>query len=474
MGAILKAGPGLRAPGTADGEGRLVIAGGMVWTPAGPRRADLLVAGGKVAAIGESIAGCDDVETVDARGAQVVPGFIDVHVHVADRIGPYELADDFASASEVAIRSGVTTFYTFATQRPGEPLAATLERYRARAAGACRCDVGLHLTPTAWPWDWHEIEQLAARGMATIKLYTTYREAGLFTSWERLEEIMRRLAGLELGLLLHCEDDGVLSAIDLTGIDLADPFSHAASRPEQAEVEAIRRALELVARTGCRLHVVHVSTAAGAELISEARGRSPVTCETGPQYLLLSDDRLRGAGGHRALCTPPLRDEATRESLVRLAVEGAIDLLATDHCAFRRQDKDAWTNDYRAVPNGLPGLGALAPLAFELLVREHGREVGELVRLLAENPARLVGVYPRKGALVTGADADVAVLDADGPERPLAATLADAHDPWRGRTTRLAARHVLLRGRRVVADGELLGGVRPSGAWLSARSRART
>ena len=444
-----------------------------MWAPDGPCRADVLVDGGQIAAIGESVTGGADAETLDATGAHVVPGLIDVHVHVADRIGSYELADDFASATEVAIRNGVTTFFTFATQRPGEALAATVERYRARAAGECRCNVGLHLTPTAWPWDWSEVERLVARGLVTIKLYTTYREAGLFTSWERLEEVMRRLARSGLRLLLHCEDDDVLAATGNAGIDLTDPFSHTTARPAQAEVAAIRRALELAERTGCPLHVVHVSTAAGAELVGAARGRAAVTCETGPQYLLLSDERLRGGGGHRFLCTPPLRDEATRARMEELAAASAFDVLATDHCAFRRADKDRWSGDYREVPNGLPGLGALVPLAYELLVRRHGLGVGELVRCLAENPARLVGLYPRKGALVVGADADIAVLDADGPERPVTATLAGAHDPWCDRTTRLAVRHVLLRGRRVAGEGALLAGVRPSGTWLSARSRAR-
>jgi dihydropyrimidinase len=434
-----------------------------VWTPDGPRRADVLVDGGRIAAVTDGLAPCEGDEVVDAAGMHVVPGFIDVHVHLADRIGGCELADDFASGTEVAVRNGVTTVFAFATQRPGELLDQTFERYRERAADACYCDVGLHLTPTAWPWDWDAIERLAAGGVRTVKLYTTYREAGLFTGWGRLETVMRRLAAADLGLLLHCEDDETLAAAPAPP-DPRDPFSHAVARPAAAEVEAIRRAVELASFTGCRLHVVHVSSAAGAELIVAARRRGvPVSCETCPQYVLLADGRLRGEGGHRFLCTPPLRDEATRAVMEQLVGAGAFDVLATDHCAFRRADKDRWSGDYRAVPNGLPGLGALVPLAYELLVRRHGLGLGELVRRLAENPARVVGVYPRKGALAAGADADLVVLDEAGEVRRVAATLADAYDPWSDRTTALAARHVLVRGRRVVQDGRLLAASRPGG-----------
>lgn len=460
---------GDRGSGTEAAAGRVLIHGGTVWTPDGPRHASILVEGGRLAAIGESVVGGDGVERLDATGAQVVPGFIDIHVHVADRIGRFELADDFASGTEVAVRNGITTLFTFATQRSGESLAATVERYRRRAAGRCHCNAGLHLTPTLWPWDWHEVERLAARGTSTVKLYTTYREAGLHTDWKRLEVVMRRLGELGVRLLLHCEDDGTLAAAGATARGVADPYSHAMARPQAAEIEAIRRAVELAERTGCRLHVVHVSTEAGAALIGAARRRgAAVSCETCPQYLLLSDERLRGAAGRRFLCTPPLRDEATRVRLEGLAASGAFDLLATDHCAFLRADKDGWSADYRDVPNGLPGLGALVPLAYELFVRRHTLPLGELVRRLAENPARAVNLYPRKGALVAGADADLVVLDEHGPARRVAATLADVHDPWSDRATNLAVRHVLLAGRRVVRDGVLLAPETPRGALLSA------
>ena len=447
---------------------RLLVAGGTVWDEHGGRRADVLVEGETIAAVGALAGQVADAEVVDAAGLDVVPGFVDLHVHVDDRIGGLEIADGFPSASEIAIRNGITTLISFATQRPDESLAAAVARWLAKAEGRSHCDVGFHLTPTAWPWDWPEVERLAGRGFRTFKLYTTYRPAGLYTDYERLDVVMRALARLGADLLVHCEDDATLARVDPAALDLREPFTHTRLRPAAAEVTAIGRVLEIARRTGCRLHVVHVSTADGLALIDAARRRQPVTCETGPHYLLLDDARLAAADGQGFVCTPPLRPEATRARLEAAAVAGAFDLFATDHCPFGRADKLAPRADVRAVPNGLPGLGALAPLIFELLVVAHRRPLAELVVRLAANPARVAGLYPRKGVIGEGSDADLVILDPAGPPRPIVSTLADCPDPWAGRTTTLAVRYVLRRGEPVVRDGRLVGLGRPGGRVLAA------
>jgi dihydropyrimidinase len=447
---------------------RLLVAGGTVWDEQRGQRADVLVEGGTIAAVGALTGQVADVEVVDASGLDVVPGFIDLHVHVNDRIGGVEIADGFPSGSEIAIRNGITTLISFATQGPEESLAAAVGRWLAKAEGRSHCDVGLHLTPTAWPWDWQEVEALIERGFSTFKLYTTYRPAGLYTDYERLAEIMRRLARLDATVLVHCEDDEALARIEPASLDLRDPVSHTRLRPEQAEVTAIGRVLEIAARAGCRLHVVHVSTAEGLALIDAARRRQPVTCETGPHYLLLDEARLAGEDGRGFLCTPPLRPAATRARLEAAATDGSFDLFATDHCPFSRADKLAPRPDIRAVPNGLPGLGALVPLIFELLVVTHRRPLSELVTRLAANPARAAGLYPRKGVIWEGSDADLVILDPAGPPRPIVSTLADCPDPWAGRTTTLDVRGVLRRGEIVVRDGRLVGQGRPDGRVLAA------
>jgi dihydropyrimidinase len=426
----------------------MLIRGGPVWDERSGRRTDVRVEGGKVVELGD-LQPRPDEEVLDAGGLHVLPGMIDAHVHAGDRIGRFELADSWESASRAALATGITTLAGFVTQQQDETLTAAVDRCTARAAGA-GCEVRFHLTPTVWPWDWDEVAALISRGFTTFKLYTTYREAGLFSSYERLAEVMPRLAELGATLLVHCEDDALLLDPEAVDADLADPYSHARLRPEAAEVEAVRRVVELAESSGCRVHVVHVSTADAAELVTAARRRgAPVSCETAPHYLLLESSCLGDPDGSRTLCTPPLRSEATRQQLETLAVAGAFDLLATDHCAFTRKDKDGWSgSDFRVLPFGIAGVGALVPLAYELLVRRHGRPMAELVRLLAAGPARLLGIYPRKGVLAVGSDADLAIVDPDGPRRPIRSSEADAWETWSGRATTWTPRHVLRNGVR--------------------------
>ncbi|HUK12279.1 MAG TPA: amidohydrolase family protein, partial [Thermoanaerobaculaceae bacterium] len=207
---------------------------------------------------------------------------------------------------------------------------------------------------------------------------------------------------------------------------------------------------------GCPTHVVHVSTADGAEAVAAARARGvAITCETAPHYLFLDGDKLREPSGHRWLCTPPLRPAATRARLEALAAAGAPDLVATDHCAFRKADKDEWHGDLRQAAFGIAGLGALVPLLFELLVRRHGLTLAALVNSLAANPARVLGAWPRKGAIAVGADADLVVLDPDGPPRPVRSSLAECYETYPNVTTTLDVRHVLVRGRVVLRDAAL-------------------
>jgi dihydropyrimidinase len=393
---------------------------------------------------------------------------IDLHVHIDDRIGECDLADTWPTASEVAVRSGITTLAGFVTQQAGESLSRAVERCEARARGRSHCDHTFHLTPTAWPWDWREVEALIGRGFVTFKLYTTYRDAGLYTDYERLGEVMARLAALGARVLVHCEDDETLaSAAAVPGIDPRDARGHGRLRPERAEVVAIARVLALAERAGCQVHVVHVSTVGGSAAIADGRRICRVSCETAPHFLLLDDSALAGEAGHRFLCTPPLRAAATRVEMEAAAAGGEFDLFATDHCAFTRADKDRHRGDFRSVPKGLAGIGALVPLTFELFVRRHGLPLAEIPLRLAANPARLLGLFPRKGTIAVGSDADLVVLDPDGPDRPVASSLADCYETYPGRSTTLDVRHVFVRGRRVVTERMLVGAGQPGGRCLA-------
>ena len=252
-------------------------------------------------------------------------------------------------------------------------------------------------------------------------------------------------------------------------MDLSRASNHARLRPEAAEVRTVDALINLAARCGVPLHVVHVSTVPAAQQIREARNHQDLTCETCPQYLWLDQSWLDRADGHRWICSPPLRDG--REHFRELARAGVFDLIATDHCAFCCTDKDDWDGlDIRTVANGLGGLGALAHLAWKLWWDDPDRAARELALRLSLNPAACLGVSNRKGALSPGLDADVVVLDPNGPEKPIRSSLADTFETYPGFTSTLAFRHVFLRGESVVEEGQLTHAERPLGLALQGQA----
>jgi len=452
---------------------RTLVRNGRAALPDRLLDADVLVEDGRIAAVGR-LGDAAAERVIDASGCFVLPGLMDFHTHVDDQIGRFYLADTYESGTRVALQNGITTLCTFVTQGPGESLVQAMARARAKAEGHCCCDVLWHLTPTTFePRDLRAMEALLAAGYRTFKLYTTYKAAGIYASYGRIEELFKRLAPLGAHFMVHCEDDEVIAGVDPVGMDLAQAHNHTLLRPELAEVVAIRRVVDLALRHQAALHVVHVSTAEGAWILVSSRHLGDLSFETCPQYFLLDDAWLRRPDGHHWLCSPPLRPGPER--LRQMVRAGAADIIATDHCAFRPQDKDDWDGtDLRAVPNGLPGIGALAHVTWKIWEDDPDRAALGLATHLALNPARRAGVQDRKGALLPGLDGDIVVLDPSGPERPLHSTLEPAFEAFPGFSSRLAFRHVLLRGEPRVKDGLLvepgrLDGVplQPSTATLS-------
>lgn len=444
------------------------IINGRFWTPGGPVRGDLRIEDGRVVAIGAGAGADIEGEVLDAAGLDVLPGAVDLHVHVADRQGPHPIADGFLSGSQAGVLGGVTTFVAFATQRPGETVSGCVERFAAAAIeDGSFADWAIHVTPTTWDAStWADIEVLAARGLKSLKVYTTYREAGLEVGPALLRDILGRAAALGLTVLVHCEEPSVLEASIGAG-DPAAADSHPDLRPPEAEYRAVQRVVTLALATGCSTHIVHVSHPGTVGLVVDGRDRGgSVTCETCPQYLVMDRELLADRYGYRLLCTPPFRDPEDRDLLLKMTMSGLVDLLATDHCPFTKDAKDSGDGDRRRTPMGLPGIGALVPIAYELLVEPGAWTLGELALRVAEVPARVAGLWPLKGAIAVGSDADLVVLDTRGAMRPVRGTLADVYDPWSTCQTALAFRAVVVRGEVVVRDDRMAGRV-PQGrcAW---------
>ena len=425
---------------------------------------DILIKGGLIERIGPAEPGYDG-PAIDAQGFPVLPGFIDMHTHLDDTIGTYTLADDISSGTRVAVENGITTVGTFVTETTDVPLTAAFARMSDRIRGHAYGDVALHVTPTRFDAaGWRGIEDVLACGVRTVKLYTTYRKAGIYSSYDDLGRIFERLKGRGVRVLVHCEDDLILDAAAADIADWSEASAHALARPPAAEMAAVREVLTRGAAHGVPLHIVHVSTPEGADLIAEARRTQDVSCETCPQYLALDASWLERADGHRWICSPPLRPEALTKQMAARATAGLFDVFATDHCPFLCEDKDAGAGDVRTVANGLPGLGTLPHLAYAALLGGKGDPLARLAKHLSVNPAKAMGLYPRKGSLQPGADADIVILSPDDDPHPVRSSLAETYEPYPGFLTRLRMHTVLVHGIPVVHDGFLLDPDHPQGS----------
>ncbi len=442
---------------------KTLISGGTVTSRGQAACGDVLIEDDKIVAVGDCRGQGGGARIVEAEGCHVLPGLIDLHVHIDDVIGRFWLADTWDSGSRAAVAAGVTTLGGFITQGPEEHLASAVERAANRASGRSFCDYLWHLTPTRFAEaDWTEILRHLEAGRRTFKFYTTYKESGLYASYERLTEVAERLQGFarktgcgDARIFVHAEDEDVLSeagANTATGEALG-AADHARLRPPEAELKAVERVAGIAAATGAWFHIVHVSTPEAAERISQARFGARLTCETAPHYLFLDNSWPARADGHRWLCTPPLRDAARVARLREMAAAGAFDTYATDHCAFSTADKDRGREGLGSAPMGLAGIGSLPRLVFAL-DREHPEQAfAEMSLRLAANPARLAGIEERKGALEPGLDADVAVFKLIDSEEPLVSGGTDSPETYPGFRSPLQLRHLFLRGRPLVADG---------------------
>ena len=448
----------------------LVLRSGRIVTPDGVVMGDLGVTGGSIAAIGQGIE--PGRKEIDVTGKLVFPGIVDAHVHLGVPIKETTSADDVESGTRAAVFGGVTTVIDFTVQAPGESLLASVERRKAGIAGKAYVDVGLHANFTDFTEaNLAELPKVVAAGLPSIKVFTAYGEAGMQLADDaivRIAEATGKARGL---LMVHAENGSAvdfLTARFRAAGQTAAPM-HEKSRPDLVEAEAVHRVATLARLAGCPLYVVHLSSARGLEVIRRFRAEGwQIHAETCPQYLLLDKRRYDGEEGHRYIASPPLRSQADRQALTSAVTGGEIEVVATDHCPFRLSQKDVAPGDFSRTPNGLPGVETLFPLMFSHLVAlgdggltpRSNASLILLARVLAENPARLFGLAPKKGALRAGADADFFVFDPNPIRHIRAVDLHGAADwsPFEETEVRGEIRSVYLRGQRIVDGGQLYSG----------------
>lgn len=445
-----------------------IVKHGLVATAADQFRCDIAIKDGRIVAMAESLSGA--AREIDASGKLVLPGGIDAHCHLDQPTSDGSvMADDFESGTRSAAAGGTTTVMPFACQLRGQSLRAAVDDYHRRAEGKALIDYAFHLIvtdPTPQVLG-QELPALFERGYTSCKIYMTYDDLKL--SDRQILELLDLARRERAMMMIHAENADCIGwltdRLEASG-DVAPQF-HAASRPAPVEREATHRAITLAEIAEAAILIVHVSSPEALDQIrtAQALGR-PVFAETCPQYLFLTAADLIGDGfaGAKCVCSPPPRDKAAQEAVWRALGSGVVQVFSSDHAAFRFNDRKGKLvagaeAPFRRIPNGVPGLETRLPLLFSAGVMEGRISLERFVALTATNPARIYGLYPRKGTIAVGSDADLAIWD---PEVETTITNAALHHnvdytPYEGMRVRGWPVEVLSRGETVWASGQLAG-----------------
>jgi dihydropyrimidinase len=448
---------------------RTVIRGGTVVTASDTYRADVLIEDEQIAAIGRDLSGD---ATIDAGGAYVIPGGIDVHTHLEMPFGGTFLSDDFFTGHRAAAFGGTTTHLDFAIQPKGATLRETFDLWSAKANGKAVIDYGFHLAITDLPDSiMDEIARLPEWGVTSLKLFMAYKGA-LMVDDGTLFHALEQGAAHGLLTMVHAENGDAIDILVNQAVSAGHlaPKYHALTRPPALEAEATNRAIRLAEVAGAPLYVVHVTCEGALDAVRAARERGlPVYGETCTQYFFFTKDDLARPGfeGAKYVCSPPFREQEDQQALWRGVADGALQIISTDHCPFwyaggtdgRSGGKELGKENFAAIPNGCPGIEDRLMVLYTHGVRGGKFSLNRWVELCCTNPAKLFGMYPRKGAIAPGSDADLVIWDPDATRTLTAAQQHQRTDYnlYEGMTVTGVPRTVLSRGRVLVRDGEWEG-----------------
>lgn len=442
---------------------RMIIQGGNVILPVGMQQADLLIENEKIAGILAYAEPQPDDTLIDATGLLVLPGIIDAHTHIQLDTGIYRTADDWEIGSKAAAAGGVTTVIDFANPIKGKSLAYALGARQEEASQAI-IDYALHMVMLNPSHDLDLLEdnlqELLELGITSIKLFTTYRPN--YCIDDAMLWHIFRLMPPGMVAMVHCENDSLVTDATqrLIEQDKTDWAYHAESRPEEAEIEAVNRVMNLATLPAGRskVYIAHCSASHSVFDVKQYRDKGyEIYCETCPQYLLLDDSVYEGIQPEYFILQPPLRPEENRRNLREFVRTGMVDVLSTDNCDYSLAQKQA-NPDFTQTPGGLPGVETLLPLMYTLFCADLGEPVTGIASLMTANPARIFGLYPRKGVLAAGSDADVVLYD-PAPEGTISHKnlhYAAGYSPYEGMPIKGEVRMTISRGEIVYRDGEFL------------------
>ena len=443
----------------------LVIQNGIVATATDTYPSDIGISDGKIVALAQGLPAESAGRVLDAQGNYVFPGGIDVHTHLDMPFGGTKSSDDFETGTVAAAFGGTTTLIDFAIQYKGQTLRTALDTWWKKAEGKAAIDYGFHCIITDLPdARLEEMKSLAREGITSFKLFMAY--PGVFMVEDALI-FKAMLTASQTGSLIcmHAENGGAIDVIVRRALaeGKTAPKYHALTRPTTAEAEATGRAIALAEMAGAPVYIVHLSCSEALERVREARDRGlHAYAETCPQYLFLSIDNfdVPGFEGAKYVFTPPLREKWHQEKLWAGLAGDQLQAVSTDHCPFcYKEQKELGKDDFTKIPNGGPGIEHRLSLLFTGGV--HGRRfsVNRFVELVSTNPAKLFGLYPRKGTIAVGSDADLVIFNPNQEHVISAKThhMRVDYSMFEGIEVKGVARQVLSRGRLVVDENKFVG-----------------
>jgi len=442
---------------------RTLIKNGRVVTAVDDYRADVLIEDGKVSVIGKTL----DIEAekiIDAAGKLVIPGGIDPHTHMEMPFGGTQSSDDFFTGTRAAAFGGTTTIIDFAIQAKGETLTQGVDNWHAKADGKCAIDYGFHLITTAFEDGGDaEMYRIMDAGVTSFKLFMAY--PGVFLADDATIFRAMSAAGKRGGLVcMHAENGIVINEIikRLLAEGRTAPKYHALSRPTIAEAEGVHRAIAIAEMAESPVYIVHLSSADALGKIREARDRGIAAfAETSPQYLFHSiEDHGDDWDGAKYVFTPPLREKHNCGELWKGLKMDDLQVISTDHCPFcMKEQKELGRGDFSKIPNGAPGVENRMALIYNGGVAEGRISLNRFVELTSTAAAKMFGMFPKKGTIAVGSDADIVIFDAEGET---AFGVEHEHmnvdySSYEGWSVKGKVETVLSRGRVVIENGEHVG-----------------
>src|SRR5213594_3259926 len=456
-----------------------IIANGKVVTATDTYLADIAISAGKIEVVGQNLPRQNAARVLEAMGKYVFPGGIDVHTHLDMPFGGTTSADDFETGTRAAAFGGTTTLIDFAIQYKGQSLRTAFDTWMQKASSKAVADYSFHCIITDLPdARLEEMKELVRDGVTSFKLFMAYPGVFMLDDGSIFKALLR--TGKNGGTIcMHAENGGVIDVLVKRALaeGKTAPKYHALTRPARAEGEATHRAIALAEMAGVPIYIVHLSAAEALEMVTQARDRGlPAYAETCPQYLFLSYDNYEepGFSGAKYVMSPPLRPKETQENLWRGLAGGDLQAVSTDHCPFcMKEQKELGKDDFSKIPNGAPGIETRMSLLFDGGVRTGKISMNRYVELTSTSPAKIFGLFPRKGTIAPGSDADIVVFD---PEKTITLSASTLHmnvdyNPYEGRQVTGATDTVLSRGRVIVEDGKFVGRA-GAGSFLKRATRS--